>query len=140
MSVYFDASLIVSLFIQDGFTARADRYLSSGLPLPCVSDFAAAEFASAVNRLVRMKQLDADAGRAAFSAFDAWLGTGVRRIDTQGADIQSAETFLRRLDLPLRAPDALNIALADRAGAALATFDVAMAASATALGVSVINL
>jgi predicted nucleic acid-binding protein len=41
--------------------------------------------------------------------------------------------LLRRLDLTLRAPDAINIALAQRARAARATFDEKMAASATAL-------
>ena len=49
------------------------------------------------------------------------------------ADIKSALTFLRRLDLTLRAADAINIAIAQRIGLDLATFDQKMAASAAAL-------
>jgi predicted nucleic acid-binding protein len=44
---------------------------------------------------------------------------------------------LRRLDLTLRTPDALNIAIAQRAGAAMATFDARMAEAAQALGLDV---
>jgi hypothetical protein len=44
---------------------------------------------------------------------------------------------LRRLDLTLRTPDALNIAIAQRVGATLATFDAKMADAARALGTEV---
>jgi uncharacterized protein len=56
---------------------------------------------------------------------------------TTASDIASAASFIRRLDLNLRAPDAINIAIADRIGAALATFDDRMAAAARALEVAV---
>jgi predicted nucleic acid-binding protein len=56
-------------------------------------------------------------------------GTG----HTAGA-VSAAEAFLRRLDLNLRTPDALNIAIAQRVGALLVSFDEKMAASARALG------
>ncbi len=52
-------------------------------------------------------------------------------------DVRLAETFIRRLDLTLLAPDALHIAMAKREGAALATFDAKMAASAQNLGLDV---
>lgn len=48
--------------------------------------------------------------------------------------MKAAEAFVRRLDLTLRAPDALHIAMAQRNGAALVTFDEKMAACAKALG------
>lgn len=47
--------------------------------------------------------------------------------------MKAAEAFLRRLDLAIRTPDALNIAITQRIGAALATFDQKMAASAGSL-------
>ena len=61
-----------------------------------------------------------------------------RRVQTKAADVRAAEAFLRRLDLNRRAPDALNIAIAQRAGAALATFDGKMAAAARKLGTAVV--
>jgi uncharacterized protein len=51
--------------------------------------------------------------------------------------IAVATTFLRRLDLPLKTPDAIHIAIAQRLGATLVTFDRQMAASARALGTPV---
>jgi predicted nucleic acid-binding protein len=53
------------------------------------------------------------------------------------SDFAGAEGLVRRLDLTLRTPDALHIAIARRAGAALVTFDKAMATVAGALGLSV---
>jgi predicted nucleic acid-binding protein len=44
---------------------------------------------------------------------------------------------LRRLDLTPRTPDAINIAIAQRVGANLATFDVKRAAAASVLGADV---
>jgi predicted nucleic acid-binding protein len=48
------------------------------------------------------------------------------------------QVMLRRLDLNLRTPDAIHIAIAQRLGAELATFDVRMAESAEALGVTAV--
>jgi uncharacterized protein len=52
--------------------------------------------------------------------------------------LKAADAFLRRLDLPLRTPDALNVAIARRIRAELATFDTGMAKSARALGCQVV--
>ena len=60
-----------------------------------------------------------------------------RREQTQPSDIASAEAYLRRLDLNLRTPDALNIAIAQRVGATLVTFDLRMAEAARTLGTAV---
>jgi predicted nucleic acid-binding protein len=48
-------------------------------------------------------------------------------------------TLVRRVDLGLRAPDAINIAIAQRCGAHLLTFDAKMARSARTLGVNVVG-
>lgn len=134
MIVYLDASVLVSLFINDLLTTRARTYLRDHQPLVAVSDFARAEFASACARRVRTGEITADEARAAFFTFDAWTARVAQSIETSATDVAIAEAFLRRLDLTLRTPDALNIAIAQRVGAMLATFDQKMAASAQALG------
>jgi predicted nucleic acid-binding protein len=53
--------------------------------------------------------------------------------------MRGAEGMIRRLDLPLRAPDATHIMIARRLGASLATFDTAMAAAAAAWGVETLG-
>lgn len=137
MSAYFDASILVSLFIDDDSSERAEAYVRDSSPTALVSDFAAAEFSSALNRRVRLGLLSAADARTAFGEFDIWRGGGVLRLDTTTRDVTTADAYLRRLDLPLRAPDALNIALCDRVDARLVTFDHKMAECAKALGVAI---
>jgi predicted nucleic acid-binding protein len=132
--VYLDASVLVALLTNNPRTSRADAFVRTKKPILIVSDFAAAEFASAIARRVRMGEIAADEARIGFSNFDAWAMRATRRERTKAADVSAAEAFLRRLDLNLRAADAVNIAIAQRLGAALVTFDRRMAASACALG------
>jgi uncharacterized protein len=138
LSVYLDASVLVALFTKDDLTARADAFLESHVIVVTVSDFAAVEFASAIARRVRTGEMSADAAREVFSTFDAWTARPIQQVQAISADIASAARFLRRLELPLRAGDAMNIAIAQRVGADLLTFDRQMAVGAVALGVTVV--
>jgi predicted nucleic acid-binding protein len=137
VSVYLDASVLVALFANDSLTARADTYLRANPSELVVSDFAAAEFASAFARRVRERLVTADEARSAFSTFDVWTARETAREQITGADVASAAAFIRRLDVALRTPDAIHIAAAQRIDAELLTFDKQMAASARALGVTV---
>ena len=135
MKLYLDASVIVALFTEDALSAQADALLRSATDVSFISDFAAAEFASAVARKVRMDVLTDFGAREAFSDFDIWRTRSVERAETLPVDVAVAESFLRRLDLSLRTADAINIAIAQRLGATLATLDKRMAADAGVLGV-----
>ncbi len=137
MRVYLDASVLVALLTNDPLTARADTFLRKGNPILVLSDFAAAEFASALARRVRSGEIAIEDARAAFSTLDAWAARATQRVETTAADVKAAEAALRRLDLTLRTPDALNIAIAQRVDAVLATFDGKMASSARTLGTEV---
>ena len=137
MSVYLDASILVALFTSDALTARADTFLRKNPSVLIVSDFAAAEFSSVIARHVRTKDITKDNARLVFSNFDTWTARTTQRAPIGTADIIAAEVLLRRFDLALRTPDALNIATAQRMGAMLATFDSKMAAAARAIGTEV---
>ena len=137
MRVYLDASVLVALFTNDLFTGHADQFLRRQEPGLTVSDFAKAEFASAIARRVRTNELTTEEAQKAFSAVDVWSARAARSITVSPADIAAASAFLRRLDLPLRTPDAINIAIAERAGCTLFTFDQKMAENAKAVGVPV---
>jgi predicted nucleic acid-binding protein len=139
-SVYFDASLLVSLFVVDRFADRARVFVQDHGPIPVVSDFAAAEFASAISRLVRTNQLGGRQATPLFSAFDGWRAQSTVDCWVETSDVAAASTILRRLDSPLRAPDALHLAMTRRLGAALATFDERLAEIASANGVEIAAL
>jgi predicted nucleic acid-binding protein len=134
--LYLDSCVVVSQIVGDAFSLRTDAFLRTHLPTMIVSDFAAAEFASVIARYGRMKTMTQPEARRVFAQFDAWL-QGTERAETTHADVAMAERALRRLDLNLRAPDAVNIAIAARVGATLMTFDDKMAIAAKALGVPI---
>lgn len=132
--IYLDASFLVALFKPEAVSERADDFIRQNPTDLIVSDFAAAEFASAAGRWVRRGELDLAGARAALGSFDVWIARTAQHIETNPADVAVATAFLRRLDLPLRTPDAIHIAIAQRLGATLVTFDRRMADSARALG------
>jgi predicted nucleic acid-binding protein len=137
LKVYFDASVIVAVITNDLHSARAESFLRATSPVPVVSDFAAVEFTAVVARRVRNRDLTRREAQHAFANFDRWRQGIGENLDTIAADIRMTDAILRRLERNLRAPDALNIVLAQRAGAMLATFDIGMAKVAGLLGIPV---
>jgi len=132
-----DASVLVSLFLNDALSERAQVFIRSQSPEAIVSDLAAAEFSSVLARRFRARENTELEVRHAFQSFDRWVETIAESVACETSDLRQADRFLRRLDLPLRAPDAIHIATAQRIGAQLASFDAQMVASARALGVAV---
>jgi len=137
VTCYLDANILVALLTPEPFSGRADRFLQSNTAPLIVSDFAAAEFSSAVARRVRMRDFTRDQARITFSRFDTWLARAADRVEIIPADVALATAFLRRLDLTLRTPDAIHIAITQRINATLVTFDQRMTAGARALGTAV---
>lgn len=134
MSVYFDASLIVSLFVEEALSGRAETYVRNYRPHVAISDFARAEVTCAISRRVRIEDLTLVQARAVLADFDAWRLSEAADCAMNTADLWNAESYLRRLDLPPKTPDAVNIAIASRVAIELATFDDQMSASASLLG------
>ena len=133
MSLYLDASVLVTLFVVDPSSARAVAFLSTHPEIVVVSDFGVAEFSSAVGRRVRMRDLAREDGQLAFSNFDIWVARSVYREEITTADIDAANRIFRRLDVNLRTPDAIHIAISRRLAVTLVTFDQSMAAGGPGL-------
>ncbi len=140
LTVSLDTSVLVALILNDLFTDRAKAFLAADGSSLIVSNLAIAEFASVVARRVRTADITRAEALEAFANFDAWSTRTTLRVEATSADMTSAAAFIRRLDLNLRTPDALHIAIADRLGTALATFDTRMATNAAVLGVAVAPL
>ena len=137
MSVYLDASVLVSFFVDDSLSARADRFIENAVgEVLIVSDFAVAEFSAVIGRKVRTGELGSDDAAVVLANLDAWSAKVAEHAETTAQDTALAIGFLRRTELSLRAPDAINIAIVQRLRATLATFDERMARDAAALGVA----
>ena len=139
MSPYLDASVVVSLFIQDAMTERAQAGLRAHSGVVTVSDWTLAEAASALARAVRTQVLASEAALQAIDTIDAWVDQAANRVEILPSDIRETEAILRSLQTALRAPDALHIVVARRMDLALLSFDRKMIESARDLGVQVID-
>lgn len=137
MRLYLDASVILPTMVSEAASGAVERFIRTADRRIVISEFAAAEAASALSRLVRMRQISADQAARHLSDLDAWRLAETIDVDILGADVRMASAIVRRFELMLRAPDALHLALCGRTGDALVTLDRRLAAAARDLGVLV---
>lgn len=139
MSVYLDVNVLVALFVVDPHNERAERAISGLNDDLFVSILSVAEFSAVIARRVRARDLLASEARTVFSNFDLWCASHTSQVDVDKMDLSAATALIRRLDLPIRTPDALHIAISARIGCALLTFDTKMAKVARALGIRIVK-
>lgn len=135
MSAYLDASAILPILIEEPGSTLVDRFITDADAALVVSEFAAAEVASALSRLVRTGLLEPADATDRLADFDAWRASATTDIDLQASDIRLAHIFVRRFDLMLRAPDALHAAICRRGDLTLVTLDRRLASAAAELGI-----
>lgn len=136
MSLYLDASILIPLVIEEDASAQVEQALATaGQPL-IVSEYAAAEAASGVSRLVRMSQLAPDVAAEALADLDTWRIGSAISIDIESADIRLAHLFVRRFETKLRVGDAVHLAACHRLDATLVTLDRGLVAAAQLVGVA----
>lgn len=136
MNIYLDASVIVPLFLEDPFTARAETVLRTPGLSPVISDWAVLEVSNVILRRVRMQALSEVEATRILADFDLWRSRSSLGAEMTATDVTEATLLVRRFDLLLRGPDAVHLAIARRLGGPLATFDERMATAAAALGLS----
>jgi predicted nucleic acid-binding protein len=137
LKIYLDASVLIAVLAEEPASAAVRRFLRAHREDRLISDFAAAEVASAIFRLLRMRLLTEGEGSARLADFDAWRAAASSPADMHAADARLAYAYVRRFALHLRAPGALHLAIAQRLGANLITLDKRMATAARELGVTV---
>ena len=101
-----------------------------------VSDFARSEFAAAMARRVRTGELADMRLPAVMRELDERT-SGWTTVHLEGGDLQAATGIVLNARLGLRLPDAIHVAVARRAGAALVTLDRHQHRAALILGDSV---
>src|ERR1700704_6338623 len=127
MSLYLDASVLVPTVVVELVSPAVVELLLSRVDDLTVSDFAAAEVAWALSRLIQMDRLTLTEAKERLADFDAW-----RAGETEN-DCRLANSFVRRFELKLRAPDALHAAICRRLDLRLVTLDRRLAAAAREL-------
>ena len=137
MSIYLDASFLIPTLVEVRDSAAINAYLNAVEDELLVSEFAAAEVASALSRLVRMRLLAEADAVARLSDFEAWRAAASSPVDVEPADARLAYAYVRRFDLMLRTPDALHLAIAARLDASIVTLDRQMERAARELGIAV---
>ena len=78
------------MLVKEPESAIVDAFLSSVQQEPWVSDFAAAEVASAMSRLVRTGCLEATHGAPCLSDFDVWRAAMTRPAEIHPDDVRLA--------------------------------------------------
>jgi hypothetical protein len=135
--MYIDTSLLVPYYCPETLSEAAERALR-GDPSPAVSDLVEIEFFSALAKRVRAREISAGDARRTGEEFLSHLQGGLyRRIAIQRRHYEVARGWLARFALPLRALDALHLALAHVERLRLATADQGLSRSARSLGVPV---
>ena len=136
---YFDASAIAAILLserQGGRVADALQASDAGI---VVSEFCVAETSSAISRLFRMKERSREQADELLLDVDRWVEATADIVDVVSEDFTRTTELVRHLDLKLRAPDALHLAIAERLEARLITLDTNLHAAAIAAGVRSYN-
>ena len=101
MSAYLDTSILLPTLIAEPMTEAVYGYLGTDRQELLISDFAAAEVASALSRLVRMALLTEADASARLTDFDAWRAATSLPVDIAATDARLAYIYVRRFDLGL---------------------------------------
>ena len=139
MIVYLDASVLVSIVTLDANSEKAGRWYEGLVAPVIISDLANLEVCAVISREFRARRFSRASADKAFSDFDA-LRAASEPLSHAAQDFAIADRLVRDYSTKLSAPDALHLASAKNAGAALATLDTRLAEAARAQGVEVAEL
>ena len=137
MSVhYIDTSFLAPYYLPEAASSAVEsklRNLPEGSLL--ITPLVRAEFASLLSRKVRAREMDETDARRAMNALDRHLNLGsLRMINIMGRDFAQATEWIMTMKYPLRAPDALHLAVAARQDAVFWTLDKSLGSAANQLG------
>jgi hypothetical protein len=138
VSLYLDASVLIPTVVEESTSDLIDEFLAANAQALIISDFAAAEVASALSRLLRTGQLTTDKVMDGLADFDELRAGMTENAEIAASDCRLANTYVRRFSLKLRAPDALHAAICRRLEHQLVTLDRRFAAAARELGIEAV--
>ncbi|GIV75764.1 MAG: hypothetical protein KatS3mg050_0158 [Litorilinea sp.] len=133
--IYLDTSVLVAYYVPEPLSDLAQQRLMAASAV-IVSELAQIEFVSALALRLRLGDLSWTAAQQVTTLFASHLAQGLYiPLHLHSVVYQEAQTYIRRFDLALKAPDALHLAAAALAQAPLVTADRQLARNANRLGV-----
>lgn len=121
--MYFDTSVILSLYVEDAFTPKAETFYDQHAPEATVSAWVDLEVKSALSFLVRTKRLTLEGAQTALDAYHEDRLRGVYQSVILALDHFAVGTETLDLEGALRAGDALHLGAAKVAELPLVTSD-----------------
>ncbi len=115
--------MLVPLHIQEDNSETTQAWFQAQVRRKITSDFALAEFNSALSRLVRKRTMsDFDAAEIR-SDFEAWFAGSMESVKIESVDVDSAAKLVCTPLPKLLVPDAVHLALCKRMGYTIVTYD-----------------
>ena len=134
--MYFDTSVIVSLYVEDTFTVKAEAFYVQHAPVATVSAWVDLELKSALSLLVRTERLTLVGGQLALQTYAEDRARGVYQSVRLSSEHFAAGTGALTFENALRAGDALHLGAAKIADLPLVTSDKTLHKVAQACRVS----
>jgi predicted nucleic acid-binding protein len=133
---YLDTSALLPYYRKEA-TSQAIQGFLSALRVPVgISDITGLEFASALSRWVRMKEINEAQASLLENAFAEDARSGLfRRLSITAKHYRQAQQWISSRKTALRTLDALHLACCFGAGMEIVTSDEVLAISADVLGV-----
>jgi uncharacterized protein len=138
LKLYFDACVLVPLFIEEDASSRVNALLDQVGKRIYLSDLGISEVSAGISRRVRERKANDAIARAILAALDEWIPDATIRIPIESEDVKNAIELVRQFELKLLTPDAIHLALCQRMGLTLVTLDKRLSEAAVVLGVGVV--
>ncbi len=134
---YFDTSAILPYYREESLSNQVQDFLLSIHPPVTISHLTEVEFASALSRLTRMKELDDAQAGIIEQAFANDRKAGLfKHISFTAAHFNQAVKWLSLRNTSLRTLDTLHLAVSNQGNLKIVTCDTILAIAAGKLGVS----
>ncbi|MBM5811264.1 MAG: type II toxin-antitoxin system VapC family toxin [Gammaproteobacteria bacterium] len=133
---YVDSAVLVALHCEESVTAAIRRWIARRRGPWYASEWVLTECVSAFGLKVRRKEIQAAAAELAVESITELMAESFTMIPITPDHHAQARAWLRDFKLPLRAADALHLAIAAQSGCRLATYDTALLTAAQALRVA----
>jgi uncharacterized protein len=134
---YFDTSVVVAYYLPERLSTHVQEIYEYEIG-PAVSDLVELELFAALSLRLRLGDLERAQVERVSGLFLRHLADGLyTRIPVNAGHYHTARGFIARFDLPLKAPDALHLAVSAAESLKLVTADGQLARNAEALGVEV---